>query len=153
MFFSVNFELFCLIFHKVVTLFLQADSDFSECDRGFKMAKVKVTPKKPKKKSAAVAQKVKDQNFKTLALYERKSFISVLSKACDECHTKPVPKNGFSWACIAMINDDRTLNPMGTYVVRYENLHSEREVLYTDEFGKKVKNAFPISVVFYFLGL
>lgn len=104
------------------------------------MAKTKIAATTKKQK---VAKKPKKKNkmtndFKNLAILERKSFISVLMKPCKECGTPPDPTKGFSWACISVIGDDRTLIPSATFVARYEFLNSEREALYTDEHGKKV---------------
>lgn len=75
-----------------------------------------------------------------LAQLERGSF-QYLGK-CGLCGGGGNPDAGFQWAAISVIKDDRTLDPEEMYVVRYEFLSSEKELLYhqnTADGGKKVQ--------------
>lgn len=108
-----------------------------------KKSKVEKEKKKVKVKGKAgntgkpLREKPTQNQFCRLALIERFG-LKLLRTECPECKTAPDVNKALSWACVCVINDDRTLNDSETYVVRYEYLSSEREVLYSDASGKNV---------------
>lgn len=79
--------------------------------------------------------------LKRLALLERNSF-QVYQKECELCGAQPDNSLGFSWAFVVVIGDDGALDADEKYVVRYEFLSSEKEVMYSDMSGKKVNITF-----------
>ena len=73
-----------------------------------------------------------------LALCERNA-LALLEK-CETCGIQGNPDEGFNWACVVLLNDDKSVSKDELYIVKYDVLSCHREGLYTDigNNGKKV---------------